>query len=132
MFSLLFIQNFQPHECPFLFFCLQLSQINVVPSSFHFFDKLETHAIAICITSNDPQSFMIVFKTLFPFSQDCVLYRILNILYTVQHLYVILTNCAALLNHQLYRALPVLHPEVQHPWLALYDVSGGGINRANC
>lgn len=37
---------------------------------------------------------------------------------------VVLTNCVALLEHQLYRALPVLDPEVEQPGLTLYDVSG--------
>lgn len=44
--------------------------------------------------------------------------------------FVVLTNCAALLDHQLYRALPVLDPEVEHPGLTLYDVSGRRVDWA--
>lgn len=35
-----------------------------------------------------------------------------------------LTDCAAFLQYQLYSALSVLHPEVEHPGLMLYNVSG--------
>lgn len=42
----------------------------------------------------------------------------------------VLTNCAAFLQYQLYRALPVLHPEVQHLGLTLYNVSGGRVDGA--
>lgn len=43
---------------------------------------------------------------------------------------VVLTDCAAFLQYQLYRALPILHPEVEHPGLTLYNVSGGGVDGA--
>ena len=43
---------------------------------------------------------------------------------------VVLTDCAAFLQHQVYRALPVVHPEVEHPGLTLYNVSGGGVGGA--
>ena len=35
------------------------------------------------------------------------------------------TNCASFLKYNLCGPLPVLHPEVEHPWLALHNVSGG-------
>lgn len=50
-------------------------------------------------------------------------------LYVTRHK---LTNCAAFLHHQLYRTLSVLHPEVKHPGLTLYDLSGGDAGRAKC
>lgn len=58
-------------------------------------------------------------------------YRVMGLLglYLTRHK---LTNCAAFLHHQLYRTLSVLHPEVKHPWLTLYDLSGGDAGRAKC
>lgn len=72
-----------------------------------------------------------------PVNQSCVeekLYLILTCVhwwrYYDEHytacMFVVLTDCAAFLQHQLYRPLPVLHPEVEHSGLTLYDVSGGG------
>lgn len=41
-----------------------------------------------------------------------------------------LTDWAAFLQYQLYSALSVLHSEVEHPRLALYNMSGGEVARA--
>lgn len=40
----------------------------------------------------------------------------------------VLTDCASFLQYQLDRALPVIHPEVEHPGLTLDNVSGGGVD----
>lgn len=42
-------------------------------------------------------------------------------------MYTVLTDCAAFLQYQLYSALSVLDPEVEHPGLTLYNVSRGEV-----
>lgn len=44
----------------------------------------------------------------------------------------VLTNCAALLEDKLHWSLPVLHPEVYHARLALYNVSGRRADGTKC
>ena len=45
---------------------------------------------------------------------------------------VVLTDCTAFLQYQLYSALSVLHPEVEHAGLTFYNVSRGGDAGAKC
>lgn len=59
-----------------------------------------------------------------------IMMSIIHSMSTSMYVCVGLTNCAAFFQYQLYRALPVLHPEVEHPGLALNNVSGGGVDGA--